>query len=466
MSRIHDLTEGSIIGKLFSIALPVLLTSISQMAYNLTDLFWVGKVDSIGLVEKEAISAVGTAGYITWFAFGLIMIAKIGTSVKVAHSAGEKDMAKLGKFASNGLLLELIAGIFFSALIFILRKPIIGVFNIDSQQVVVYATGYLAIVGGLLVFQFISSGFAAVNEGLGKTKTNFKIMSVGLIVNIVLDPLFILVMRMGVYGAAIATVIAQALTAMVFLIHYFRENKSIFRFHFDAFDIKSMKTIIRLGLPAGLQSMVFTVISIYIARMVFMFGEDVMAAQRIGSQIEQFTWMIAGGFQTALTVFVGQNFGAKQPQRIRKGFGAVSLMLVPYAVLIAVLLYLLPSFLMGIFINDPISKQYGIRYLEIISVAQVFMMLESIGAGMFNGIGKTFIPSVVGIAGNALRIPFAHHLVSSRFEEGIWWALNISDMIKGIILFLGAIVVMFLLDRFMARKDYHFRGKPAVSEVS
>ncbi len=452
MSKIFDLTEGSIVKKLFYIALPVLLTSISQMAYNLTDMFWVGRVDQIGLVEKEAIAAIGTAGYIAWFAFGLILIGKIGTSVKVAHSVGEKDMDKLSKFASNGLLLQLFAGLIFSALIFLFRHQIISIFNISSTQVVKYAIDYLAIVGGLLFFQFISSGFAAINEGLGKTKVNFKIMAVGLLLNMILDPIFILVLKMGVTGAAIATVISQAITAGIFYIVYRKFSSTMFRFHIDAFDLKTSKNIIKIGLPAGLQSMIFTVISIYIARMVFVFGEDVMAAQRIGVQVEQLTWMIAGGFQTALTVFIGQNFGARQFVRIKKGFGIISLMLIPYAAVVALSLFFFAPFLIGIFIDDPISKAYGVRYLEIISLAQIFMMLESIGAGLFNSIGKTHIPSIVGITGNVLRIPMALYLVTIMSEEGIWWALNISDIIKGAFLFIGAIAILFVIEKLKDKK--------------
>ncbi len=452
MSKIYDLTEGSILKKLFFIALPVLLTSISQMAYNLTDMFWVGRVDEIGLVEKEAISAIGTAGYITWFAFGLILIAKIGTSVKVAHSVGEKDMGKLSKFASNGLLLQLFSGLVFSALIFIFRRQFIAIFNISSAQVIKYALDYLAIVGGLLVFQFISSGFAAINEGLGKTKVNFKIMAVGLLLNMILDPIFILVLKMGVTGAAIATVISQAITAGIFYVVYLKFSSTLFRFHIDAFDLNTMKNIIKIGLPAGLQSMIFTAISIYIARMVFVFGEDVMAAQRIGVQVEQLTWMIAGGFQTALTVFIGQNFGARQFVRIRKGFGIISLMLVPYAAVVALCLFFFAPFLIGIFIDDPISKAYGARYLEIISLAQIFMMLEAIGSGLFNGIGKTHIPSIVGITGNVLRIPMALYLVTIMREEGIWWALNISDILKGTFLFLGSIAILLVIEKLKEKK--------------
>ncbi|MDD4184200.1 MAG: MATE family efflux transporter [Candidatus Izemoplasmatales bacterium] len=453
MSKIFDLTEGSIFKKLFLIALPVLLTSISQMAYNLTDMFWVGRVDEIGLIEHEAISAIGTAGYIIWFAFGVILIGRVGTGVKVSHAAGSKNLKALEQYASNGILWQLFIGILFSALVFILKKPIIGIFAIDSSAVIGYALEYLSIVGGLLVFQFVSSGFMAINEGIGKTKINFLIMAIGLVLNMVLDPILILGLRLGVRGAAIATIISQALTMLVFTIVYLKTKEKLFRFHVKAFNLATTKEIIRIGIPAGLQSMVFTTISIFIARMVFGFGEIVMAAQRIGTQVEQLTWMIAGGFQTALTVYVGQNFGAKQYLRVRKGIGAMSGLLIPYSFVVALSLFFFAEGFMSLFVDDPLTKAYGIRYLKIISLAQVFMMIEAIGVGFFNGIGKTEIPSLVGIIGNTLRIPLAYLLISSMNEEGIWWALNISDITKGMILFIGALIMMLFLEKLKPKKQ-------------
>jgi putative MATE family efflux protein len=453
VSKVFDLTEGSIIKKLFLLALPVLLTTISQMAYNLTDMFWIGRVDNIGLVEKEAISAIGTAGYVTWFAFGLILIAKIGTSVKVSHAVGEKQWGDLNRYASNGLLLQLLLGSVFSVLIFIFKRPILSIFDISSPQVVIYAMQYLSIVGGLLVFQFVSNGFAAINEGLGKTKTNFRIMVVGLIVNMILDPILILVFRLGVQGAAIATVIAQGLTLGVFFLHHHWQKEKLYRFHVSEFDPKAMQDILRIGLPAGIQSMVFTSISIYIARMVFRFGDDVMAAQRVGTQIEQLTWMISGGFQAALTVFVGQNFGAKAFGRIRKGFGIISFVLLPYAFIVGLMLFFFGEELMGLFLDDPVTKAFGMRYLRIISLAQVFMMAEAIGAGVFNGIGRTYVPSIIGVIGNGIRIPLAMFLILSFQEEGIWWALNYSDIFKGIILFAGAVIVLINIEKIRRKQS-------------
>jgi len=440
------LTEGSIIKKLFNVALPVLLLSLSQMAYNLADIFWVGRVDSIGINEQQAISAVGTAGYITWFAFGLIMIGRIGASVKVAHSLGENRTDLMSGYAENGLIIQAVFGLVFSILTVTLRKQMISVFNISSANVFEYTIDYLTIVGAFLFVQFITYGFVAINDGLGKTMSNFLIMLIGIVINIILDPIFILVFKMGVSGAAVATVIGQVITLGAFILFCTKKNR-MFKLRLSAWNPKHAKEIIRIGFPIGIQSMFFTAISIYIARMVFVYGEDVVAAQRVGVQVEQLTWMIAGGFQTAITVFVAQNFGARLFTRIRKGFAIMSGMLLPYALLVAVFLYTCAHFLMNIFIDDPVSIAFGVSYLQIISVAQLFMMMESIGTGLFEGVGKTYVPSVVAVVGNTIRIPIAIWLVSFMAEDGIWWSLNISDTFKGLLLYVGSLILLAMLEK-------------------
>jgi putative MATE family efflux protein len=442
MAKIYDMTKGSIFKNLLVVALPVLLTSISQMAYNLTDMFWIGQVDSIGLIEQNAISGIGTAGYVTWFAFGLILIAKIGTSVKVSHAVGSKRHDLIESYATNGITLALILGLIFSLIVFFFKESIIGIFNIDEIEVVEMALSYLSIVGSFLFLQFVTSGFAAINEGLGKTSLNFMVLVVGLILNIGLDPLFILTFEMGVAGAALATVIAQFITLMIFIIIYIVNRKKVWTFHLSNVNPILMKDIVRIGVFAGFQSMFFTAISIVIARMIFVYGGQVMAAQRIGSQIEQLTWMIAGGFQTALTVFVGQNFGAKQTSRIKRGTVMLSYILIPYALIIGMILYFFAEPLIRIFIDDPQTIAFGKQYLEIISIAQVFMMLEGIGTGFFNGVGKSIVPSIVGIVGNLLRLPGAKLLSYHYGYIGIWWTLNISDILKGTVMMIATIILL------------------------
>ncbi|HRY77166.1 MAG TPA: MATE family efflux transporter [Candidatus Izemoplasmatales bacterium] len=452
MSRIYDLTSGSIFKKIFTIALPVLLTSISQMAYNLTDMFWIGQVDEIGFSEPEALSAIGTAGYILWFAFGIILIAKIGISVKVSHHAGVQDFDGIRSNASNGMILMAAMGILTSLIIVGMRHPLIAMFRLESANVYTEAVQYLSITGGFYFVVFLINGFTSINEGLGKTALNMKILPIGLALNMILDPLMILTFRMGILGAAWATVISQAVTLSVFVFLYARSHQKIFSFHRDAFRWKTTKELLRIGFPVGLQSMFMTTFSTIIGIMAVSYGDSVFAGQRVGSQIEQFTWMIAGGFQTALTVFVGQNFGAKNGKRIRKGTVWLSAILIPYSLVVAAAFVLFPEMLIRIFLNnDEETIRYGAEYLRIISFSQLFMMLEGIGAGLFNGIGKTKIPSISGIIGNVIRVPLALWLSVSMAQRGIWWSLNISDGFKGIFLLLAGIIALSRIDKIINR---------------
>jgi putative MATE family efflux protein len=452
MSRIYDLTSGSIFKKIITIALPVLLTSISQMAYNLTDMFWIGQVDEIGFSEPEALSAIGTAGYILWFAFGIILIAKIGISVKVSHHAGVQDFDGIRNHASNGMILMVTMGILTSIVILALRHPLIAMFRLESPGVYADSIRYLSITGGFYFVVFLINGFSAINEGLGKTALNMKILPIGLALNMILDPLMILTLRMGILGAAWATVLSQTVTLAVFVFLYARSRQKIFTLRREAFRWKTSKELLRIGFPVGLQSLFMTTFSTLIGIMAVSYGNPVFAGQRIGSQIEQFTWMIAGGFQTALTVFVGQNFGAKNGMRIRRGTIWLAAVLIPYSLAVAGTFVLFPEALIRIFLNnDEETIRFGTEYLQIISFSQLFMMLEGIGAGLFNGIGKTKIPSISGIIGNVVRVPLAMWLSVSMAQRGIWWALNISDGFKGTFLLLAGIVALSRIDKIIDR---------------
>ncbi|MGD9963859.1 MAG: MATE family efflux transporter [Candidatus Izemoplasmatales bacterium] len=452
MNKVFNVTEGPILKKMLILAFPILLTTLSQIAYNLTDIFWIGRVDKIGMVETNAVAAIGTVSYLTWFAFGFILIAKIGTSVKVSHAVGRNEIKDVNVFASNGLLLEATLGILLSIAILIFKNDYLAIFNIDTPQIKEYALMYIPIIGGFLFIQFIVNGFVAINEGLGQTRINLSVLAVGFLFNMALDPILIIVFKLGITGAAIATVTAQILTLLVFFIIYKRHNPNLKVFHFKNFNLNAMKKIIGIGLPVGIQSMFFTAISIYIARRVFEFGPNIVAGQRIGVQIEQLTWMIASGFQSAITVFIGQNFGAKQYARIKRSIFDISLILIPYALLISLMLLFIPETLMRIFVDDNQTVENGVTYLRIISLSQVFMIIEAIGTGFFNGIGKSYVPSIVGVVGNSLRIPFVIWLTVSMFENGIWWSLNFSTILKALIIMVVFIYFITHLEDFKTNR--------------
>jgi len=343
-------------------------------------------------------------------------------------------------------MLQAMFGLLLSVLILVFKEEFLSIFNIETPQIIEYALMYIPIIGGLIFIQFIVNGFIAINEGLGQTRINLKILAVGFVFNMILDPILILVFRLGIQGAAIATVSAQIVTLIIFFVIYKKHNPNLKVFHLKNINLAAIKQIMGIGLPVGIQSMIFTAISIFLARKVFEFGPNVVAAQRIGVQIEQLTWMIASGFQSAITVFIGQNFGAKENVRIKKGILSISYILVPYALIISLLLLFIPETLLRIFISDDETVAHGIVYLQIISASQIFMILESIGAGFFNGIGKSYIPSVVGIVGNFIRVPLVIYLTVSMFERGIWWTINISSILKGLVLILALLFFIKQLD--------------------
>ena len=446
MKKKIDLTQGNILQKLLIVAIPTLLGSIVQMTYNLTDMFWVSRVYLIGQVPEEAVAAVGTAGYLPWFGFGLILLAKIGTSVTVSQAAGRDDMEEVKRYGNNGIVLMIILALLYSGVGFFGRYLYISIFNIENANTYQYAIEYISIIAGFGFVYFLVHIFNSIYDGLGKTINTLLVTATGLVLNIVLDPIFILDevdvfglftingLGMGVRGAAIATMLAHGVIVLIYLIIYQTKYKPFKIQLFAYFNKETMKRILSIGIHPAVQSMIFTMISIVLGVFIISFGDIAMSVQRVGSQIEALAWMVASGFQVALASYVGQNFGAGKMDRIRDGYYTALKLLVPYGIIINIVLFVFAEQAFDIFFDNPETLRVGKIYLEILSFSQLFMIIELGTAGAFNGLGKTYIPSWVGISGNALRIPFSALLMGVVGFAGIWWVISISSVLKGTVL--------------------------------
>lgn len=454
MNKKRDLTNGSILKALLIVAIPTLFSSLIQMAYNLTDMFWVARVDQIGLIPEQAVSAVGIVGFFPWLGFGLILLAKIGTQVKVSQAAGSNNMNLVSKIGNNGLLLMIGFGILYSITGYFGRELFIEFFKPESANTTMFANGYMSILMMSGIAFFVTNLFNGVYDGLGKTIMTLAVTSSGLILNMILDPIFILNevnvfnlftidgLGLGVRGAAMATVIGQYSILIIYIGIYISKYRPFkIKLNFD-FDFKVLKEIIRIGFPIGVQSVLFTFISMILARLINTFGTSPMAIQRVGSQIESFAWMIASGFQVALASFVGQNFGAKQYKRIKEGYKVAMQLLVPYGILINILFFIFARDLFSVFFKNPETLDVGTTYLRILSASQLFMIIELASAGVMNGLGKTWIPSLVGVLGNLLRIPAALLLMGTIGYAGIWVGVSGSSIIKGVVLVTWLIVLL------------------------
>lgn len=451
MKKKRDLTQGSIYKNLLWVAIPTLLSSLVQMAYNLTDMYWVGQL----VHENEAIAAVATGGFYMWFGFGLILLVKVGTSVSVSHAAGSNNHELVESYGNNGFILMFGVGLLYSLVGVIGGSLFVDFFQFDSALLIQYAYQYLSTISLFVLIMFMVNLFNGIYDGLGLTVMTFLVSAIGLVMNMILDPIFIHEtisvfgrtfngLGLEVQGAATATVISQASVLVIYIFIYVGKNRPFHLHPFKYFNKESIKKIYKIGYPVGLQSILFTIIAIIITRMQADYGDNIVTTQRLGSQIEAFAWMIASGFQVALASFVGQNYAAGKFDRVKDGYIASMKMLVPYGLIINAMLFLFARQLFDIFIDDPVTLELGKRYLEILSISQLFMIVELATAGAFNGLGKTNYPSTVGIVGNFLRIPMAALFALSLGFAGIWWAVSISSILKGTVL-------VFLFLRYFTR---------------
>ena len=436
MNREVKLTEGSISGAMVKLALPIMANSFVQMAYNFMDMIWLGRVGT------KTVAAAGTAGFFTWIGAAFLLIPKVAAEVGVAQSYGKEDMEGVKKYIVHTLQLDVVLAIIYSLFLILLRHQLIGFFGLTDSEVVRMSIDYLVIVSFGMIFFFLNPVFAGIFNGFGNSLTPFIINSIGLALNIILDPIMIFGFgpfpAMGIKGAALATVIAQLIATIIFII-VCRNRITIFSGlnMFKIPNISFIKHILKLGLPVSVQEFFFSGIAILIAKILAKWGATPIAVQNIGSQIEAISWMTAGGFSTSLSAFVGQNYGAKKFDRIKEGYRKAMFIVGIVGVFATCLLIFGANPIFRLFIpNDNEAIREGTIYLRILGISQFFMCIEIATAGAFYGLGKTMPPALVGIVFNILRIPGA--LILSNYTSlglrGVWWSISMSSVFKGLVL--------------------------------
>lgn len=452
MKKTVNLISGNIASTLFKLAIPILGTSFVQMAYNLTDMMWVGRLSS------NAVAAVGTAGFFTWFGSSLVYLSKIGTEIGVAQSIGKNDDKARKGYIYNGLLLNIIIAIVYMILILVFKDKLIGFFNLSDKSIVSMSKDYLMFVALGFIFSFLNPIFTGIFNASGSSKVPFFINTVGLIINIVADPILIFGMfgfkSYGVKGAAIATVFAQVVVCIIFIIMFKRNGYSLSLSNKKYINNSTIKRICKYGLPTALQSCLFSVFAMVIGRIIAVYGAVPIAVQKVGSQIEAISWMTAEGFSAALTAFIGQNFGAKKWGRIYKGYKTTILMSIAIGMFASILFIFFGEEVFSLFIKEEDTIRQGAEYLRILGYSQIFMCIEITTSGAFSGIGNTITPSWVGILFTGLRLPLAI-LFSRVFGfgiDGVWMSISLTSVIKGIVL--GAI---FIFKVIIPRKLYKLK---------
>lgn len=442
MQGTKDLTKGAIGRLLFMLAMPILATSFIQLAYNLTDQLWVCRISS------EAGAAVGAVSLLMWMSFSIHLLTKVGAEVSVGQSIGAKSVVDAKLFATHNITISLIISVLLASVLFVFAEPIIAIYKLE-QHIANDAVEYMRIVVTALPFMFLTGVFTGIYNASGRSKIPFYISGSGLVMNMILDPLFIMGFDWGIKGAAYATWISQLTVFSIFVYKIKYKDTLLGGFSFiGKLHSKYSLKVLKIGVPVAMLNTLFAFVNIFITRSASEQGGHTGAMTfTTGGQIEGITWSSSGGFSTALSSFVAQNYAAGEIGRVKKAWYTTLMITSVFGALFTILFVFFGNEIFSVFVpNEPDVYEAGGVFLRIDGYSQLFMMLEITMQGMFYGMGRTMPPAIVSISCNVMRIPLSILLVSLGMGvEGIWWAVCISTIAKGLLL---------LTWFFITRKQY------------
>ncbi len=398
MARQHiDMLNGSIWNKLPRFALPVAATAILEQLFNASDVAVVGNFTGEG--STAAVAAVGANSPIIGLIVNLFVGIALGANVVIAHAVGQGEKETVQKAVHTSVLVALLGGLMVALLGELAAAPLLRMLNVPDDVLplaLLYLRIYLAGMPVILLYNFE----AAIFRSVGETKIPLIALAASGVLNVVLNIFFVVVLKMTVNGVAIATVISNAVSSLLL---YLRLRKTALDIHLEPrqlrIDTSALGSILRIGLPAGIQSAVFAAANIVIQSAINSLGTVVMAASSAAFNIEVMTYYILNSFTQACTTFVGQNFGAGQLKRCKKTLllclfeGAIAL-----GCGIAAILFFGRS-LVALFNSDPEVVANGYLRLLYIMPAHVFSLFYEVMSGYLRGFGISLAPAVLTTLG-------------------------------------------------------------------
>lgn len=393
-----DMFHGSLWNKIPLFALPVAATAILEQLFNASDLAIVGNFAKKEL-QTAAVAAVGANSAVIGLIVNLFIGIALGTNVVIANAIGHKDKDKVQKAVHTSVTLAFFGGFFIAALGELIASPLLklllvphDVFNLALLYLRIYLLGMPVI----LLYNFE----AAIFRSVGETKVPLIALAISGVLNVLLNLFFVAVLDMTVNGVATATVISNAVSSVIL---YRKLRTTALDIHVEPkklkIDTAILKQILKIGVPAGIQSAVFSISNIVIQSAINSLGKVVMAASGAAFNIEILTYDILNSFSQACTTFVGQNYGAGNLKRCRR---ILAVCIMEAAVLMAAVIVIVLFFgkpLLSIFDDSSKVISIGIIRLMVIMPAHLFSMLYETMSGYLRGFGISLVPAVMTIFG-------------------------------------------------------------------
>ena len=412
------------------LAVPAVAMMACHFTFNLIDSIWVGR-----LIGPAALAAVSTAGFYVWVALSLGEMVEIGLIAVAARRHGEGQPERAARAAAAAVAYALVAGLVVSVVGVLLADTMFRLMRVPAE-VASLGHAYLStwLLGGPLVFGFFA--MEATFRAAGDTRTPFLMLAGSVCVSIALDPLLIAGIgpfpRLGVEGAALASVMVRGGGFLIGGIIAVRRGL----LRISAPDWRAVPTIIRIGMPLSLAGVLLSVIYMWLTRFTSRFGTAALAALGVGHKMEGLGFIAISGFALAASALVGQNLGARQEARAQEAVRLTVSYCLVVTVTTAVAFLLIPSRLVGLFTGDPRVIADGVLYLRVIAFAQIGQSFELILEGALAGAGYTFWPQIVSTSLTAMRIPLAAWWSRMFGLLGIWLALSVTAISRGIAMIL------------------------------
>ena len=428
-SSLMNMTEGRPMRLLFVFALPLLIGNLFQQAYNLVDSMIVGK-----LLGAGALAAVGATGSISFLFFSLCNGISSGGGIVTAQYYGAKDNERVKRAIVNSAYIMLSTSVVTAVFAFLMVPTVLSWMG-TPEEILPDAITYMRMTSASVPLIAVYNYASSMQRALGDSRTPLYFLIFSCFVNVGLDLLFVGVFDMGVFGAALATMLSQLLAGVGSLLYAVRTNP-FFRLNrsYLSFDRKIAKAAVRMGLPLALQWSLIAISTTALQTFTNSFGADAVAAFTATNRLEQLVQQPFGSLSMALSTYSSQNWGAKRNDRIQAGFRDNLIATVVLSALMFLIMRLFGTQLVSLFVNETEVISLGSQALQITSCFYLFLGIIYATRGVLNGVGDAlfaFINGIVEIAGR-IGLPMLLVLIPGIGVWAIWYTAGITWMLAGL----------------------------------
>ena len=393
-SRTMDMTQGRLLTQVLVFALPIMLSGILQLLFNAADTIVVGR-----FAGNEALAAVGSVGSLNNMIISLFIGLSVGANVLVARYTGSRNERAVSDTVHTSVLLSLVGGVLLMAVGVLLARPLLTLMG-SPEDVIDLAVLYVRIIFLGMPVQMLYNFCAAILRAVGDTQRPLYYLTIAGVVNVLLNLVFVIALRLSVAGVALATIISQAISAAL-VTRALLNMEGPTRLYLNRLRIHpgKLREIIRIGLPAGIQSSVFSLSNVVIQSSVNSFGSVVIAGNAASSNVGNFVYQAMNTFQQAITCFAGQNIGARKPRRIVSAMKVCMFWAILFGVVLGLLSCVFGPQLLSLFSADPAVIAAGMERQVIVCAPYFLCGMMDVMTGALRGIGYSLLPMIVSILG-------------------------------------------------------------------